>query len=371
MGREAPQPLSKAVVENLQSRFPNVPLAEIKKALKQCNNHGGKALTMLQQKYDLKSVQQKEAEDRDKAEAVILLKEARHQLHFIDKGVLETPVVAQDTIDELQQLIPEVPEERIIMAVFFSEHDFTSAKKWLWQPDQGAGARRRKATSFTEWTHASEGDLATFSTGSFTTTQLILDRRTGSYSYTETAWAEISSKLDDVAADRGVKYLKRRSQAFGKWALESFKPGYTLMLRGRMTEEQFEPSLNRETAVLRSSSEESHVQLFCTTKPPFKDLPADRPDELLSIEDKLKVRFRELDQDASGFLSKDELAVLLKKSGDMSDDEVACLFSAVDTDGNGEVSYEEFIDFVYAKAPTKEIYMEVLDDLGGSVVPSS
>jgi hypothetical protein len=62
--------------------------------------------------------------------------------------------------------------------------------------------------------------------------------------------------------------------------------------------------------------------------------------------------FNEYDTDKSGTISKDELSVILKGLCDMSDDEIAALFKALDVNEDGELQFEEFVDWIFSKHET-------------------
>ena len=52
-----------------------------------------------------------------------------------------------------------------------------------------------------------------------------------------------------------------------------------------------------------------------------------------------------IDADGSGHICEDELGMLIRKGLNMAtatDEEVSALFAALDTDGNGEIDYDEW-----------------------------
>eukprot|EP00933_Yihiella_yeosuensis_P035247 TRINITY_DN28762_c0_g1_i1.p1 TRINITY_DN28762_c0_g1~~TRINITY_DN28762_c0_g1_i1.p1 ORF type:complete len:549 (+),score=108.77 TRINITY_DN28762_c0_g1_i1:30-1676(+) len=62
----------------------------------------------------------------------------------------------------------------------------------------------------------------------------------------------------------------------------------------------------------------------------------------------IKKQFELLDLDGSGSLSPQEIGHVLRNLGaNLSDEDVKELFSAMDADGNGEVEFLEFVDFVF------------------------
>ncbi|KAJ9470476.1 Calmodulin [Diplonema papillatum] len=64
--------------------------------------------------------------------------------------------------------------------------------------------------------------------------------------------------------------------------------------------------------------------------------------------DHLRFSFEKADVDKSGFLEQAELEAALKNQGcNMSEEQFARLVSAMDTDGDGRISLEEFERFVY------------------------
>eukprot|EP00929_Paragymnodinium_shiwhaense_P049452 TRINITY_DN24946_c0_g2_i1.p1 TRINITY_DN24946_c0_g2~~TRINITY_DN24946_c0_g2_i1.p1 ORF type:complete len:806 (+),score=189.44 TRINITY_DN24946_c0_g2_i1:110-2527(+) len=63
----------------------------------------------------------------------------------------------------------------------------------------------------------------------------------------------------------------------------------------------------------------------------------------------LKEWFRSCDADRNGMIDQQELGAMLKKgSPDIEADTVVRLFEAIDTDGGGSISFDEFVDFVFA-----------------------
>ena len=63
--------------------------------------------------------------------------------------------------------------------------------------------------------------------------------------------------------------------------------------------------------------------------------------------DDVRAAFKRFDANGDGALSKSELAAALKSSGhSYSDVEVDAIFSLGDTDGDGEVSLQEFVDLM-------------------------
>eukprot|EP00929_Paragymnodinium_shiwhaense_P053855 TRINITY_DN269_c1_g2_i1.p1 TRINITY_DN269_c1_g2~~TRINITY_DN269_c1_g2_i1.p1 ORF type:complete len:478 (-),score=139.98 TRINITY_DN269_c1_g2_i1:312-1745(-) len=61
-------------------------------------------------------------------------------------------------------------------------------------------------------------------------------------------------------------------------------------------------------------------------------------------EKKFKKLFKSFDTNGNGTLTRDEMAVIFRKtSGEWSDEDLDYMFSKVDTDGNGVVDYNEFV----------------------------
>lgn len=79
---------------------------------------------------------------------------------------------------------------------------------------------------------------------------------------------------------------------------------------------------------------------FCTIMlPTFNDQGADR-----TIDQELAEAFRAFDKDGNGFISASELKSMMRSLGDsVSDDDVRKIIADVDVNGDGVVSYEEFI----------------------------
>jgi serine/threonine-protein phosphatase with EF-hand domain len=65
----------------------------------------------------------------------------------------------------------------------------------------------------------------------------------------------------------------------------------------------------------------------------------------------LKRQFKRVDANQDGKLSYDELTVILRAGNpSISDEDMQILFKGCDSDGSGFVSFEEFVDYVYAKS---------------------
>lgn len=57
----------------------------------------------------------------------------------------------------------------------------------------------------------------------------------------------------------------------------------------------------------------------------------------------IKEAFNVFDKDGSGKISKDELRSIMKSLGeDLTDEEITQMISEADTNGDGEIDYEEF-----------------------------
>lgn len=67
-----------------------------------------------------------------------------------------------------------------------------------------------------------------------------------------------------------------------------------------------------------------------------------------SAQDMLKAQFRKWDTDRKGFISKQQLCQLLKVLNPLfRDDDLDHIMDRVDKNGNGQVEYEEFVDFIF------------------------
>ena len=60
---------------------------------------------------------------------------------------------------------------------------------------------------------------------------------------------------------------------------------------------------------------------------------------------KIKKLFKEMDTDADGTVSTEELGTAMKKYG-LRDSEIDLIIKTFDTDGDGTINCEEFIDIV-------------------------
>jgi len=61
-------------------------------------------------------------------------------------------------------------------------------------------------------------------------------------------------------------------------------------------------------------------------------------------EDEIRAQFKALDKDGNGVVSADEIREVLTALGDrLSDEDVNDMIRDVDTDGDGQVNYEEFV----------------------------
>lgn len=63
----------------------------------------------------------------------------------------------------------------------------------------------------------------------------------------------------------------------------------------------------------------------------------------------IKARFAQLDANNDGYLDFSELKDLLAKGGNFSDREVKTLYDQCDKDGDSRISFDEFIDYIYAQ----------------------
>mmetsp|Transcript_138431 Transcript_138431/g.386134 ORF Transcript_138431/g.386134 Transcript_138431/m.386134 type:complete len:229 (-) Transcript_138431:231-917(-) len=65
--------------------------------------------------------------------------------------------------------------------------------------------------------------------------------------------------------------------------------------------------------------------------------------------EKLKLKFMELDECGDGMLDVDELGEILQQGRpDITDQEVAALFDAVDKDRKGRISFDAFVEFLFS-----------------------
>ena len=61
-------------------------------------------------------------------------------------------------------------------------------------------------------------------------------------------------------------------------------------------------------------------------------------------EDELRVAFRQLDQDGSGYIQADELADIMHKMGRRHDkSQIDAIVRSVDTSGDRKISFDEFV----------------------------
>lgn len=69
-----------------------------------------------------------------------------------------------------------------------------------------------------------------------------------------------------------------------------------------------------------------------------------------SSEEELKEAFRVFDKDQNGFISAAELNHVMKNIGEkLTDDEVNEMVHEADTDGDGQINYQEFIKIMMKK----------------------
>jgi len=76
---------------------------------------------------------------------------------------------------------------------------------------------------------------------------------------------------------------------------------------------------------------------------------------------KVKSVFRQFDADGSGTISRQELSRLLTKLGSFSPAEINRIMDEVDRNGDGEIQYEEFLDWITAPGAS-------IDIMGGEAV---
>lgn len=71
-------------------------------------------------------------------------------------------------------------------------------------------------------------------------------------------------------------------------------------------------------------------------------------DKMLEKVERIKAKFHKLDTNGDGYLSFDELAVLLRKGNpDLPEDEIRLLYNELDTHSDGKVDFHEFCDYVF------------------------
>ncbi|KAF0907267.1 hypothetical protein E2562_015769 [Oryza meyeriana var. granulata] len=72
-------------------------------------------------------------------------------------------------------------------------------------------------------------------------------------------------------------------------------------------------------------------------------------------EDDLREAFRVFDKDQNGFITPDELRHVMTNLGDrLSDDELAEMLHEADSDGDGQINYNEFVKVMMAKSAKAE-----------------
>ena len=68
------------------------------------------------------------------------------------------------------------------------------------------------------------------------------------------------------------------------------------------------------------------------------------------VEEELRDTFRVFDKDGNGFISRSELRQVLEKMGEkISEAEIDDMIDEVDSDGDGEICYEEFVKMLSNK----------------------
>eukprot|EP00927_Polykrikos_kofoidii_P075699 TRINITY_DN720_c0_g2_i1.p1 TRINITY_DN720_c0_g2~~TRINITY_DN720_c0_g2_i1.p1 ORF type:complete len:838 (-),score=214.84 TRINITY_DN720_c0_g2_i1:45-2558(-) len=81
--------------------------------------------------------------------------------------------------------------------------------------------------------------------------------------------------------------------------------------------------------------------------------------------EEIKQAFRNADTNGDGFITKEELGPLLENICGFGSEEIEEMFAAIDSDENGRVSYEEFVDWI-VNVPEEE--EAVADDLMDALV---
>lgn len=78
-------------------------------------------------------------------------------------------------------------------------------------------------------------------------------------------------------------------------------------------------------------------------------------DKMLEKVERIKAKFHKLDTNGDGYLSFDELAVLLRKGNpDLPEDEIRLLYNELDTHSDGKVDFHEFCDYVFRDEEEEE-----------------
>lgn len=61
-------------------------------------------------------------------------------------------------------------------------------------------------------------------------------------------------------------------------------------------------------------------------------------------EEELREAFRVFDRDGDGFISREELSLVMNNLGEkLSDDDVEDMIREADLDGDGKINYQEFV----------------------------
>uniref|UniRef100_A0A8R1XVH7 EF-hand domain-containing protein n=1 Tax=Onchocerca volvulus TaxID=6282 RepID=A0A8R1XVH7_ONCVO len=82
-------------------------------------------------------------------------------------------------------------------------------------------------------------------------------------------------------------------------------------------------------------------------------------------EEDLRGIFKEFDLNGDGYIQKDELNAVMVKMGQCpTDDELNAMFSAADTDQDGNIDFDEFLSIAYAN-PLSLSLKAIFDELDG------
>lgn len=108
----------------------------------------------------------------------------------------------------------------------------------------------------------------------------------------------------------------------------------------QVREAQVRSSVHMENArVLASRKTVVEPQPPLDRPPPRRTLPGN------AAEEKARALFQMWDADGSGSISKDEMQIVLKEVG-VREAAIPKIFACIDTNGDGEISFYEFLDWI-------------------------